>query len=134
MGKLFIVLVATLSLLGCTTMKTVEHAQGSNLAGVQAGDRVRVTMIQGEMVTMTLRSAGNDTLRGVDANGKLWEIPQRAIESVEVTRLKSERKFSPGKTLGLGVVVFAAVILLGAHAFGNAMEDLMDDLFDDSDD
>ncbi len=130
MGKVLFALLAALSLIGCTTIQTLEHAQGSNLAGVQPGDQVRVTMIQGENVTMTLRSAGNDTLRGVDANGKLWEIPQRAIESIEVTRLETERRFSPGKTLGLGVVVFAAAILLGAHAFGDAVEDL----FDSSDD
>lgn len=130
MRKSFLALLASLSLIGCSTMHTVERVESASASSIQAGDHIIVTMIQGDTVAMTVRSAGNDTLRGIDDSGRLWEIPTRAIESVQLKQIEQEKRFSAGKTLGLSLIGVVALLVISAIALANALEDELDDFGD----
>lgn len=109
-------------------MHAVERVESAGVASIQAGDQVIVTMVhQGGTVDMTVRSTGNDTLRGIDSNGRLWEIPMRVIESIQLKQTDQEKHFDPGKTLGLGLIGLITLIIIAGIAVSKALDDALDD-------
>ena len=105
-SKLIIILIAGISLIGCTTMRPIE-AQQSNLAEqVEVGDHLIVYEKSGRIVDMTLGVIDGDSLEGTLADDTLIpvEVDINDIEKIEVEKID-------GVKTTLAVVGGAIVIL-----------------------
>ena len=88
-SKLIIILIAGISLIGCTTMRPIE-AQQSNLAEqVEVGDHLIVYEKSGRIVDMTLGVIDGDSLEGTLADDTLIpvEVDINDIEKIEVEKI-----------------------------------------------
>ena len=117
-SKLIIILIAGISLVGCTTMRPIE-AQRSNLTEqVEVGDHLIVYEKSGRIVDMTLGVIDGDSLEGTLADNSLIpvEVDINDIEKVEVEKID-------GVKTTLAVVGGTIVILplLVIAALGGAM-------------
>lgn len=119
--------VLTLCLLGCTTTRAVERMEHTTLSALKPGDHVIVEMVSDDTQELTVRSAGNDTLRGIAPDGRLWEIPMRLITSVQRAEMDHERELDPGKTLGLGLLSYVTLMIVGGMVLSKAIKDAIDD-------
>lgn len=127
MAKRILACVLTLCLLGCTTTRAVERMENATLSALKPGDHVIVEMVPDDTLELTVRSAENDTLRGIAPDGRLWEIPMRLITSVQRAEMDHEREFAPGRTLGLGFLTYVTLMILGGMALSKGIKDAIDD-------
>ncbi|ORE88388.1 hypothetical protein ATO7_00895 [Oceanococcus atlanticus] len=101
--------------------------ENATLSALKPGDHVIVEMVSDDTLELTVRSADNDTLRGIAPDGRLWEIPMRLITSVQRAEMNHEREFAPGRTLGLGFLTYVTLMILGGMALSKGIKDAIDD-------
>lgn len=125
MFKATVAVFLSACLIGCTSMKAVERPAVSAPSQIIVGDEVRVTTKAGKAYALEITEMADDAMIGRDDAGKLWKVPFEQIQTLEVEKL------SAGKTAGAtfaGVGVAAvALFVLGAIAFGKAIEDAGED-------
>lgn len=108
-------------LIGCTSMKTVERPAISASEQVVIGDEVRVTTKVGKTYALEITEMADDAMTGRDDAGKLWKVPFDQIQTLEAEKI-SAGKTAGGTFAGVGVVA-VVLFVLGAIAFGKAIED-----------
>ena len=100
MNKLLIVVLACLSLAGCTSLHNVPLNQeplDSNSLSQYVGNDVIITTISGEEIEFRVKSADDVSIYGKEAKVDIADIKKMKVA-----------KFSFGKTLGLGGGAVAA--------------------------
>ena len=112
-SKLIVILIAGISLIGCTTMRPVE-AQQSNLAEqVEVGDHLIVYEKSGRIVDMTLDVIDGDSLEGTLADDTLIpvEVDINDIEKIEVEKIDGAKT-----TLAVvgGTIIVLPLMLIAA--------------------
>jgi len=112
-SKLIIILIAGISLIGCTTMRPIE-AQQSNLAEqVEVGDHLIVYEKSGRIVDMTLGVIDGDSLEGTLADDTLIpvEVDINDIEKIEVEKIDGAKT-----TLAVvgGTIIVLPLMLIAA--------------------
>ncbi len=108
-SKLIIILIAAISLIGCTSMRTVNSQRSSLIAQLAAGDHLIVYEKSGRKVDMILRSINVDSLRGTLADNS--SIPV-VVEIDDIKKIKVERHDKVKSMAAfLGVITVAVPIL-----------------------
>lgn len=112
LSKQLILLVSVLSLVGCTSMRTVDVAQSGFADHFEAGDHLVVYEKQGRVVDMKLTRVENGVLYG--------SLSDNGLATVEVRLADAEKieieKISGAKTTGavIGGIVLLPVVAVGA--------------------
>lgn len=125
MFKATVAVLLSACLIGCTSMKAVERPTVAAPSQVVVGDEVRVTTKAGKIYALEVTEMAVDAMIGRDDAGKLWKLPFEQIQTLEVEKL-SAGKTAGATFAGLGVAA-VALYVLGAIAFGKAIEDASDD-------
>ncbi len=108
-SKLIIILIAAISLIGCTSMRTVNSQRSSLIAQLAAGDHLIVYEKSGRKVDMILRSINVDSLRGTLAENS--SIPV-VVEIDDIEKIKVERHDKVKSMAAfLGVIIVAVPLL-----------------------
>lgn len=102
--------IASLTMLGCTSMRPIEAGPAGLSAQLEPGDHLIVYERSGRVVDMTLMEVGEAALHGrtVDEAALPVTVDIRDIERLEI------EKIDPGKSVLAGV---GAVIILVPVAF-----------------
>ena len=125
MFKATVAVLLSACLIGCTSMKAVERPTVAAPSQVVVGDEVRVMTKAGKTYAIEVTEMAVDAMIGRDDAGKLWKVPFEQIQTLEVEKL-SAGKTAGATFAGLGVAA-VALYVLGAIAFGKAIEDASDD-------
>ncbi len=111
-SKLIIVLVTTISLMGCTTMRTMDAQQPDFVEQLEVGDHLVVYEKSGRVVDMTLTEIDGSVLYGSvhDSGLTTVEVDLQQIVKVEI------EKISGVKTTAaiLGGIVLLPIAIVGA--------------------
>ena len=110
--KQLILVLAAFSLVGCTSMRTVDLSQGDFAGAFEAGDHLVVYEKQGRIVDMKVTRVENSVLYGsLTEDG--FETVQISLADVEKVEIE---KISGAKTTGavVGGIVLLPVFILGA--------------------
>ena len=110
--KQLILLMFVISLVGCTSMRTVDMAQLDFAARFETGDHLVVYEKQGRIVDMKLTQVENGILYGSLSDNGLAavEVSLADVEKIEI------EKISGAKTTGavVGGIVLLPVVAAGA--------------------
>ncbi len=111
-SKQLILLISVISLVGCTSMRTVDVAEPDFADQFETGDHLVVYEKQGRIVDMKVTRIEDDVLYGsLSDNGlRTVEVSLEDIEKIEI------EKISGAKTTGavLGGIVLLPVVAVGA--------------------
>lgn len=111
-GRGLILFVSVLSLVGCTSMRTVDIAQADFAEHFEAGDHLVVYEKQGRIIDMKLTRVESGVLYGSLYDDGLTSVAVRLrdVEKIEI------EKISGAKTTGavLGGIVLLPVVAVGA--------------------
>lgn len=110
--KQLILFLSLLSLVGCTSMRTVDLSQSDFAAHFETGDHLVVYEKQGRVVDMTLTRFDNAVLYGSLSDNGLTAV---AVDLADVERIEIE-KISGAKTTGavIGGILLLPVVAVGA--------------------
>ena len=112
-SKLIIILIAGISLVGCTTMRPIEAQQSNLTEQVEVGDHLIVYEKSGRIVDMTLGVINGDSLEGTLANNSIIpvEVDINDIEKIEVEKIDGVKT-----TLAVvgGTIVILPLMLIAA--------------------
>lgn len=98
---------------GCTSARYVPPNPSGMQEIIQPGDRLRVVMLDGAEVHLTVTAVTRDDLVGEPTHGLLQESRLVTVSLASVARIE-RYQFSGGKTVGAGVAAVAGVgIALG---------------------
>ncbi len=88
-SKLTVILIAGISLVGCTTMRPIETGQSNLTEKLEAGDHLVIYEKSGRIVDMTLDVIDGDSLEGTLADNNLIpvEVDINDIEKIEVEKI-----------------------------------------------
>ena len=88
-SKLTIILIAGISLVGCTTMRPVETGQSRLTEQLEVGDHLVIYEKSGRIADMTLTLIDGDSLEGTLADNSLIpvEVDINDIEKIEVEKI-----------------------------------------------
>jgi hypothetical protein len=118
--KQLILLMSVISLVGCTSMRTVDMAQSDFAASFETGDHLVVYEKRGRIVDMKLTQVDNGVLYGSLSDNGLTavEVSLADVEKIEIEKISGAK--TTGAVVG-GIVllpVVAAGAVLGAAAQG----------------
>ncbi|MCH7821878.1 MAG: hypothetical protein IIA07_07670 [Proteobacteria bacterium] len=118
-SKLIIVLIAAVSLIGCTSMRPMSTQETDLRAQLEMGDHLVVFENTGRIVDMTLTEIDGDILRGRLTDGSMGptHIDIENIEKIEVEKI-SGVKTTLAVVGGIIVIVPLAALALLAVAMG----------------
>ncbi len=112
-SKLTVILIAGISLVGCTTMRPVETGQSKLTEQLEVGDHLIVYEKSGRIVDMTLDVIDGDSLEGTLAGNNLIpvEVDINDIEKIEVEKIDGVKT-----TLAVvgGVIVIVPLAMIAA--------------------
>ncbi len=113
-SKLIIILIAGISLVGCTTMRPIEPQQSNLIEQVEVGDHLIVYEKSGRIVDMTLGVIDGDSLEGTLADNSFLpvEVDIDDIEKIEVEKIdgaKTTLAVVGGTIVILPLMVIAAL-------------------------
>jgi hypothetical protein len=124
MFRIFIVVLASLSLVACTNMQAIDASRPQSVRGaLKVGDEVSVVARNGKTYLLMLTTVDDEKIVGTGDNKKVT-IRYEQIQSIEV------RKVSTGKTaaaiggtaLAIGALLLVTVFVLfkasGNEVFG----------------
>ncbi len=88
-SKLTVILIAGISLVGCTTMRPIETGQSNLTEKLEAGDHLVIYEKSGRIVDMTLDVIDGDSLEGTLAGNNLIpvEVDINDIEKIELEKI-----------------------------------------------
>ena len=115
-GKHLILLVSVISLVGCTSMRTIDMAAENPADQFETGDHLIVYEKHGRIIDMNVTQVENGILYGSLTNDGLTTVEVR-VEDIEKVEME---KISGAKTTGAvvgGIVLLplvAAGVVLGA--------------------
>lgn len=111
--KLTVILIAGISLVGCTTMRPMETEQSKLTEQLEVGDHLIVYEKSGRIVDMTLDVIGGDSLEGTLAGNNFIpvEVDIDDIEKIEVEKIDGVKT-----TLAVvgGVIVIVPLAMIAA--------------------
>ena len=115
-SRMIIFLITTISLIGCTSMRTMDAQQADLTEQLEAGDHLVVYEKSGRKVDMTLSEIDDGILYGSQFQNGLDTVE---VEISEIVRIEIE-KISGVKTTGavLGIIVLLPFVALGAVFMG----------------
>lgn len=112
-SKLTVILVAGISLVGCTTMRPIETGQANLIEQLEVGDHLIVYEKSGRIVDMTLGVIDDDSLEGTLADNSLIpvEVDINDIEKIEVEKIDGVKT-----TLAVvgGTIIILPLMLIAA--------------------
>lgn len=112
-SKLTVILIAGISLVGCTTMRPLETEQSSLIEQLEVGDHLVIYEKSGRIADMTLTLIGDDSLEGTLADNSLIpvEVDIDDIEKIEVEKIDGVKT-----TLAVvgGTIVILPLMLIAA--------------------
>jgi hypothetical protein len=112
-SKLTVILIAGISLVGCTTMRPVETEQSKLTEQLEVGDHLIVYEKSGRIVDMTLDVIDGDSLEGTLAGNNFIpvEVDIDDIEKIEVEKIDGVKT-----TLAVvgGVIVIVPLAMIAA--------------------
>ena len=117
-SKLIIILIAAISLIGCTSMRTVKSQRSSLIAQLAAGDHLIVYEKSGRKVDMILREIDGDNLEGTLADDS--SVPA-VVDINDIEKIKVEKI---DRVKSTAAVVGATIIILPILAIGIAYRTL----------
>ncbi len=111
--KLTVILIAGISLVGCTTMRPMETEQSKLTEQLEVGDHLIVYEKSGRIVDMTLDVIDGDSLEGTLAGNNFVpvEVDIDDIEKIEVEKIDGVKT-----TLAVvgGVIVIVPLAMIAA--------------------
>ncbi len=112
-SKLTVILIAGISLVGCTTMRPIETGQANLTEQLEAGDHLVIYEKSGRIVDMTLEVIDGDSLEGTLAGNNFIpvEVDINDIEKIEVEKIDGVKT-----TLAVvgGTIVILPLMLIAA--------------------
>ncbi len=112
-SKLTVILIAGISLVGCTTMRPMETEQSKLTEQLEVGDHLIVYEKSGRIVDMTLDVIDGDSLEGTLAGNNFVpvEVDIDDIEKIEVEKIDGVKT-----TLAVvgGVIVIVPLAMIAA--------------------
>lgn len=112
-SKLTVILIAGISLVGCTTMRPIETGQANLIEQLEVGDHLIVYEKSGRIVDMTLAVIDDDSLEGTLADNSLVpvEVDINDIEKIEVEKIDGVKT-----TLAVvgGTIIILPLMLIAA--------------------
>ena len=88
-SKLTVILIAGISLVGCTTMRPVETGQSKLTEQLEVGDHLVIYEKSGRIADMTLTLIDGDSLHGGLTNARLTpvQVDINDIEKIEIEKI-----------------------------------------------
>ncbi len=112
-SKLTVILIAGISLVGCTTMRPMETEQSKLTEQLEVGDHLIVYEKSGRIVDMTLDVIDGDSLEGTLAGNNFIPVDVNIddIEKIEVEKIDGVKT-----TLAVvgGVIVIVPLAMIAA--------------------
>jgi len=112
-SKLTVILIAGISLVGCTTMRPVETGQSKLTEQLEVGDHLVIYEKSGRIADMTLTLIDGDSLEGTLADNNFIpvEVDIDDIEKIEVEKIDGVKT-----TLAVvgGVIVIVPLAMIAA--------------------
>ncbi len=112
-SKLTVILIAGISLVGCTTMRPIETGQANLIEQLEVGDHLIVYEKSGRIVDMTLAVIDDDSLEGTLADNSLVpvEVDINDIKKIEVEKIDGVKT-----TLAVvgGTIIILPLMLIAA--------------------
>jgi len=112
-SKLTVILIAGISLVGCTTMRPVETGQSKLTEQLEVGDHLVIYEKSGRIADMTLTLIDGDSLEGTLAGNNFIpvEVDIDDIEKIEVEKIDGVKT-----TLAVvgGVIVIVPLAMIAA--------------------
>ena len=112
-SKLTVILIAGISLVGCTTMRPIETGQANLIEQLEVGDHLIVYEKSGRIVDMTLSVIDDDSLEGTLADNSLVpvEVDINDIKKIEVEKIDGVKT-----TLAVvgGTIIILPLMLIAA--------------------
>ncbi len=112
-SKLTVILIAGISLVGCTTMRPVESGQSNLTEQLEVGDHLVIYEKSGRIADMTLTLIDGDILEGTLAGNTFIpvEVDINDIEKIEVEKIDGVKT-----TLAVvgGTIVLLPLMLIAA--------------------
>ncbi len=115
-SKLIVILIAGISLVGCTTMRPIETQQSNLTEQIEVGDHLVIYEKSGRIADMTLTLIDGDSLHGslADSRRTPVQVDINDIEKIEVEKIDGVKT-----TLAVigGAIVIVPLAVLAAVAF-----------------
>ncbi len=115
-SKLIVILIAGISLVGCTTMRPIETQQSDLTEQFEVGDHLVIYEKSGRIADMTLTLIDGDSLHGslADSRRTPVQVDINDIEKIEVEKIDGVKT-----TLAVigGAIVIVPLAVLAAVAF-----------------
>ena len=115
-SKLTVILIAGISLVGCTTMRPIETQQSNLTEQFEVGDHLVIYEKSGRIADMTLTLIDGDSLHGslADSRRTPVQVDINDIEKIEVEKIDGVKT-----TLAVigGAIVIVPLAVLAAVAF-----------------
>lgn len=115
-SKLIIILIAGISLMGCTTMRSIDTRKHDLTGQLEVGDYLVIYEKSGRTYDMTLTMIDGDILQGTlgESGGTAVQVDVNDIEKVKAKRI------AVAKTTGaiLGGIVLLPIAVLGIAMSG----------------
>jgi len=115
-SKLIVILIAGISLVGCTTMRPIETQQSNLTEQIEVGDHLVIYEKSGRIADMTLTLIDGDSLHGSlpDSRRTPVQVDINDIEKIEVEKIDGVKT-----TLAVigGAIVIVPLAVLAAVAF-----------------
>ncbi len=112
-SKLTVILIAGISLVGCTTMRPIETGQSNLAEQLEVGDHLVIYEKSGRIADMTLTLIDGDILEGTLAGNNFIpvEVDINDIEKIEVEKIDGVKT-----TLAVvgGTIVLLPLMLIAA--------------------
>ena len=105
-GKLIVILIASISMIACTTMRTIDQEKYELTEKLEIGDHLVVYETTGRIVDMKLDSIEGDYLQGTSTDGypTMVDVNINDIEKIEVEKIDGACRriytfpvFTPGR-------------------------------------
>lgn len=117
-------LLLSLCLIGCTTMKAVERPTPALHSQIEAGDDVVVTTRAGKIYSLKVIQVSNDALIGSDQAGKRWKVPYEQIQAMEARRISGWK--TAGMTAAVVIAALATVLVVGLRKLDDSINDVFE--------
>ena len=117
-GKLIVILIASISMIACTTMRPIDREKYELTEKLEIGDHLVVYETSGRIVDMKLDSFNGDYLEGTSADGypTMVDVNINYIEKNEVEKIDGVKT-----TLAIVVGVIVLLPLMVIAAFTGVM-------------
>lgn len=110
-GKLLVVMIAAMSLIGCTSMRPVDAQRTDLAAELDVDDRLMVYETSGRIIDMTFIALDDGKIRGRMNDGSLGPI---SVATADIEKLEIEKIDGAKTTLAVvgGTIVIVPIALI----------------------